>query len=68
TKNIEKSQPLMLVTKTDVSMNEASETEDGFEMTWQVNHLALFLLSPRLLLTLLQRANAWVINISSSEY
>ena len=46
-------------------MNKAQETEDGFETTWQVNHLAPFLLTQRLLPTLLERPDARVINISS---
>ena len=48
--------------------NEARETEDGFELTWQVNHLSPFLLTGRLLTTLLERPHARVINISSSGH
>lgn len=51
-----------------VWMNEARETEDGFELTWQVNHLAPFLLTQRLLPALLERPDARVINISSSGH
>ncbi|MEM7133904.1 MAG: SDR family NAD(P)-dependent oxidoreductase [Chloroflexota bacterium] len=58
----------IVINNAGVWMNEARETEDGFEMTWQVNYLAPFLLTLRLLPTLLQRANARVINISSSGH
>ena len=58
----------VLVNNAGVWMNEAKETEDGFEVTWQVNHLAPFLLTQRLLPALLERADARVINISSSGH
>ena len=51
-----------------VWMNEYKDTEDGFETTWQVNHLAPFLLTQCLLPTLLDRTEAFVINISSSGH
>ncbi|MEM7346556.1 MAG: SDR family NAD(P)-dependent oxidoreductase [Chloroflexota bacterium] len=58
----------IMVNNAGVWMNEARETEDGFETTWQVNHLAPFLLTQRLLPALLERANPRVINISSSGH
>ena len=58
----------VVVNNAGVWMNEAQETEDGFETTWQVNHLAPFLLTQRLLPALLERADARVINISSSGH
>ena len=58
----------VVVNNAGVWMNEAQETEDGFETTWQVNHLAPFLLTQRLLPALLGRADARVINISSSGH
>ena len=58
----------IVVNNAGVWMNEASETEDGFELTWQTNHLAPFLLIQRLLPALLERPDARVINISSSGH
>lgn len=58
----------VVVNNAGVWMNEARETEDGFETTWQVNHLAPFLITQRLLPALLKRADACVINISSSGH
>ncbi|MEM7133611.1 MAG: SDR family NAD(P)-dependent oxidoreductase [Chloroflexota bacterium] len=57
-----------MVNNAGVWMNGFQETEDGFEITWQVNHVAPFLLTRRLLPALLQRADARVINISSSGH
>ena len=63
------SQPIdVIINNAGVWMNEARETEDGFEMTWQVNYLAPFLLTQRLLPALLKRPDARVINISSSGH
>lgn len=58
----------VLVNNAGVWKNEPQQTEDGFELTWQVNHLAPFLLTQRLLPTLLKRPDARVINISSSGH
>lgn len=58
----------ILINNAGVWMNKAIETEDGFELTWQVNHLAPFLLTLSLLPALLERADARVINISSSGH
>ena len=44
--------------------NSRSQTEDGFELTFQVNYLAPFLLT-QLLMPVLQREGATVINTSS---
>lgn len=51
-----------------VWVNARRETEDGFELTWQVNHLAPFLLVHHLLPGLLERPDARVINVSSSGH
>ena len=58
----------VVINNAGVWMNEARETEDGFELTWQVNHLAPFLLTQCLLPSLLERPDARVINISSSGH
>ncbi|MEM8858721.1 MAG: SDR family NAD(P)-dependent oxidoreductase [Chloroflexota bacterium] len=58
----------ILINNAGVWLNEEYQTEDGFEMTWQVNHLAPFLLTQRLLPALLERDQARVINISSSGH
>ena len=58
----------ILLNNAGVWMNEVQYTEDGFESTWQINHLAPFLLTQRLLPALLERPGARVINISSSGH
>ena len=58
----------VVVNNAGVWMNHPQETEDGFELTWQVNHLAPFLLTLSLLPSLLERVEARVINISSSGH
>jgi len=58
----------IVINNAGVWMNEAHETEDGFELTWQINHLAPFLLTKQLLPALLQRPEARVINLSSSGH
>lgn len=58
----------ILLNNAGVWMNKARETEDGFELTWQINHLAPFLLTQGLLPALLERPDARVINISSSGH
>lgn len=55
----------LLINNAGVKVNERRETDDGFEMTFQVNYLAPVLLT-RLLLPLLRRnAPARVVNVSS---
>lgn len=63
---------LELADRTDVLVNNAGNqldrrtmTGDGFEMTWQVNHLAPFLMTQLLLPRLSERAGAQVITLSS---
>lgn len=58
----------IVINNAGVWMNEQKETEDGFEFTWQINYLAPFLLTLRLLPSLLERPEARVINISSSGH
>ena len=58
----------VLLNNAGVWMNTRQETEDGFELTWQTNHLAPFLLTQRLLPGLLKRPAARVITISSSGH
>ena len=59
----------VILNNAGVWINERKETEDGFELTWQVNYLAPFLLTVRLLPTMLECSDApRVINISSSGH
>lgn len=58
----------VVVNNAGVWLNERVETRDGYEATWQINHLAPFLLTTMLLPRLLERADARVINISSSGH
>ena len=58
----------VIVNNAGVWMNKAQVTKDGFETTWQVNHLAPFLLTQCLLPALLKRPDARIINISSSGH
>jgi NAD(P)-dependent dehydrogenase (short-subunit alcohol dehydrogenase family) len=55
----------VLVNNAGVYMSEHVMTEDGYEMTWQVNHLAMMLLTEQLLLTLKDNMPARVVNVSS---
>lgn len=59
----------------DILLNNAglintsrSETEDGFEETFAVNHLAPFLLTGLLLPRLLERPGARIVNVASDAY
>lgn len=54
-----------LVHNAGVWMNRYTETVDGHETTWAVNHLAPFLLTRILLESLLKRPASRVINVSS---
>ena len=55
----------VLINNAGVFMNERQLTEDGFEMTFAVNHLAPFLLTQQLLPLLRQSAPARIITVSS---
>lgn len=58
----------VIVNNAGVWLNERVMTRDGFEATWQINHLAPFLLTTTLLPRLLERPDARVINVSSSGH
>lgn len=55
----------VLVNNAGVYMNERVLTEDGYEMTWQVNHLSMVLLTELLLSTLGRNAPARIVNVAS---
>ncbi len=55
----------VLVNNAGVYMSEQVLTEDGYEMTWQVNHLAMMLLTEQLLLVLKNNTPARIVNVSS---
>jgi len=55
----------VLVNNAGVFMNERVVTEDGFETTFQVNHLAPFLLTRLLIDSVLKGPGARVVNVSS---
>ena len=55
----------VLVNNAGVFMNERVVTEDGLEMTFQVNHLAPFLLTNLLLKGPLKGPGARIVNVSS---
>jgi retinol dehydrogenase 14 len=55
----------VLLNNAGVFMNERALTEDGFEMTYAVNHLAPFLLTNLLLDLLKKSAPSRVVNVSS---
>jgi NAD(P)-dependent dehydrogenase (short-subunit alcohol dehydrogenase family) len=57
-----------VVNNAGVWLNERVQTRDGYEATWQINHLAPFLLTTMLLPGLLERPDARVINLSSSGH
>jgi NAD(P)-dependent dehydrogenase (short-subunit alcohol dehydrogenase family) len=55
----------VLVNNAGVFMNERELSEDGFELTFHVNHLAPFLLTNLLLKGLLKGPGARIVNVSS---
>jgi NAD(P)-dependent dehydrogenase (short-subunit alcohol dehydrogenase family) len=55
----------ILVNNAGLIMTRRVMTEDGFEMTWQVNYLAPFLLTNLLLSTLKASAPARIVNVAS---
>ena len=58
----------VVVNNAGVWLNERRLTSDGHEATWQINHLAPFLLTTTLLPHLLECEDARVINVSSSGH
>ena len=57
-----------LVNNAGVTLNERSETEDGIETTFAINHLAPFLLTSLLLDVLQQSAPSRVVTVSSAAH
>jgi len=55
----------VLVNNAGIYMREHVLTQDGFETTWQVNHLSMMLLTEQLLLTLKDNTPARIVNVSS---
>jgi NAD(P)-dependent dehydrogenase (short-subunit alcohol dehydrogenase family) len=55
----------ILVNNAGLIMTHRETTEDGFEMTWQVNHLAPFLLTNLLLPILKAAAPSRIVNVAS---
>jgi NAD(P)-dependent dehydrogenase (short-subunit alcohol dehydrogenase family) len=55
----------LLVNNAGLIMTHRETTEDGFEMTWQVNHLAPFLLTNLLLPILKAGAPPRIVNVAS---
>jgi len=67
-KRLESAAVDVIVNNAGVWLNERTVTDDGYEATWQINHLAPFLLTSMLLPHLLERPDARVINVSSSGH
>lgn len=55
----------VLVNNAGVYMSDAVRTVDGYETTWQVNHLSMMLLTEQLLLTMKDAVPARIVNVSS---
>ena len=65
-KELRKAEPIdVIVHNAGVWLNEPTQTVDGRETTWAVNHLAPYLLTTLLLDQLLARPASRVINVSS---
>lgn len=58
----------VLINNAGVFLPERTETEDGFETTFQVNYLSHFLLTGLLLDTLKKSTQGRIVNLSSSVY
>ena len=58
----------VLINNAGVFLPTRIETEDGFEMTYQVNYLSHFLLTNLLLEELMKSEDGRIINLSSSVY
>ena len=58
----------VLLNNAGVTMLRRSETPDGFETTFAVNHLAPFLLTHELLPSILESAGARIVNVSSGAH
>ncbi len=55
----------VLINNAGAVLSERTQSEDGYEMTFQVNHLGAFLLTRRLLGALRAAAPARIVNVSS---
>ncbi len=55
----------VLINNAGIYMNERELTQDGHEMTWQVNHLSMVLLTELLLSTLGHNAPSRIVNVAS---
>ncbi len=58
----------VLLNNAGVTMLGRSETSDGFETTFAVNHLAPFLLTHELLPTILETPGARIVNVASGAH
>lgn len=58
----------VLINNAGVTLNDRSETEDGIESTFAVNHLAPFLLTNLLLDSLIDSAPSRVVTVSSAAH
>lgn len=58
----------VLINNAGVYMLDRKMTEDGFEMSWQVNHLAPYLLTVSLLDKLKNSAPARIVNVASTAH